>query len=95
MPDMKRLEDELPEGIDAGAVMDACKAAGYKLVPDDGSEESAEAATDPGQEAMPKEPEEDEGDDESEESGMPGFMTASRADRLSAVKGFLDDEKNK
>jgi len=99
MPDMKKLADSLPDGMDPEAVIQMVKDAGYTVEedPDYVAVTISSADYEPGEEEKDKDDkgvqEEDEKKDEDEddgpEVGSDGFNNGSHGDRLKAIRKMM------
>jgi len=94
MPDMKKLADSLPDGMDPEAVIQMVKDAGYTVEedPDYVAVTISSADYEPGEEEKDeKDEKKDEDKDDGPEVGSEGFNNGSHGDRLKAIRKMMKD----
>ena len=92
MPDMKKLADSLPDGMDPEAVIQMVKDAGYTVEedPDYVAVTISSADYEPGEEEKDeKDEKKDEDEDDGPEVGSEGFNNGSHGDRLKAIRKMM------
>lgn len=102
MPDMKKLADSLPEGVEPDEVIQMVKDAGYTVEPNPDfvavtvssadykpGEEEEKDEDDKGVQEKDEDEKDEKSDDDGPEVGSEGFNKGSHGDRLKAIRKMM------